>query len=451
MFHALARILRTLAATFVGSFRSGKPASSGMQIVATGTAEGAPISSVEVGASGQATQEQGAAYKRSPDSSRRYAQLNPHLVVAPLRSGTAEELADELGLYTNQEGFTACIERIRQSYERASRILMANADVAARFPDGVPLAYALYPKLEPLTADELGAMKFGGLPDIRHFHWLNNISDKGQGQVKADPSFDDRLLALARHWPTCACCHRPMKFIGQMDLTDWALAIHALTSEVHEGQDADSWRSGLGLTRTFGGARRGWWYFFACSDASTHFDNPSMDCHVWIERRYVPFKINRPGYQVNEERGLDEETARKLVEAFYEGIPARENDEDDHEQGAWPLCEPQKIVGFDIGWELDPAVGGWSLSDTMRELMEENEEVFGKGNAFTLFGSPRSQQVERRYWTVSGNGRGMGPQRMAPLLHFDDKVHDVTYQLYADMLGDFYGCNIYGKIDASCT
>ncbi len=457
MFEGLSTFLSVTRDAFFSALRISKPASSGMQAITTEASQDFADDRVADGS--------------AHNSLGKFTSINPHIVLAPFREGESEKLASQLGIYSNKEAFQDRVERIRTSYTRACQLLMANANVAAAFPVGVPLAYALYPKLEPMPEDDLGAEKIGGLPDIRQFYWANNIRQPGQETNMENPPFESRLGALAKHWPVCGACRKPMTFICQIDLTDWALAIHALTSgRTFDEGSPEYWRSGLGLTRNLGGSvHRGWWYIFACRDASSHFDNPNCDAHVWIEKRYVPLKIDIPGLQWtdSEERGVDPETARKLVEAFYQststqvlsvdGKPVIESTAghdlaSETAESYGFTFTPKKIVGFDIGWEFDSGVDvDWELSEEIRKIIDKNQDVFGCGSGFSLFGAPASQQEERRYWTLRGQGSSTQPCRMAPLLKFHDRDHDMTYQIYVDALGDFHGYNLYGKVDASCT
>ncbi|HEY9786037.1 MAG TPA: hypothetical protein V6D17_11585 [Candidatus Obscuribacterales bacterium] len=402
------------------------------------------------------------------DGLREYASINPHLIVNPLRQGSAESVASAVGRISRQEQLLACLHAVRDGYARACEKLLASPRVAARFPGAIPLAYALYPQLEAMDEDDLGAQKFGGIPDIRHAYWINNISEKETGSWVKEPSFEQRFAALVENWPYCGACHKPMTFIAQMDLSDWGMAIHALTSSGQQ-EKGDRWLSGIGWTRHFGSsAHRGWWYLFACRD--NHFDNPNADAHVWLESRAIPFKITINGvdFGSDDEQRLDDVTAKELVERFYQAtqtrtfsIEGRQIFESRQQTDFAPTpahedhfaLEPMRIVGFAIGWEFDFGVGDvdWDLRQEIDDIIEQNPQIFGSQSQFKLFGAPVSQQEQRRYWTVRGTARSGSALRMAPLLGFHDSNHDVTYQIYADMLGDFYGCNLYGKVDASCT
>ncbi len=418
--------------------------------------------------------------------------LNPNIVEA-LSDETVEALVENHEPNA-RDTFLACVDLFRSSHARAVELLMAVPQISAAFPNGVPLAYALFPQTEPMPVDELAAEKFGGLPDLTHMNWLQeryyarHLADEiaapsqlnwrnwlkkqfakrawtgKSGAASGLSSF--RWKSLVSRWPRCGCCHQPMMFLGQLDLTDWGLALHALTG-VGIGDDS---RSGLGPRRNLGSfAHRKWWYFFMCQD--NHFDCPSSDSHVWLQNRHT---LPRLGSSVSEEE------VRALLQQFYRAtvnetveIPvasrfplfgetrrrvfeqSQQVELGSQTESAVVGFNPQKVIGYKPGWEFDKGVftgdRKWRMSEAVDEVVEANPAVFGTPGQFRLFGAPASQQDESRFWTSRGGSMSGAALRMTPLLKFHSDQSDTTCQLYADMIGDFYGSQLYGKADLSCT
>lgn len=119
-----------------------------------------------------------------------------------------------------------------------------------------------------------------------------------------------------------------------------------------------------------------------------------------------------------------------------------------------PSLPLYRITGYKLGWDFDPpnrSFADWDLFQAISEAMDEHEEIFGETSHFKLFGKPRSQQEERRFWSRLSDGRQ--PRRMSPLFYFHCHELDISFQLYADLVYTGYEAEdiAYGKVDASCT
>jgi hypothetical protein len=367
--------------------------------------------------------------------------VNP-LLLTDLCADSAANLALELGHYSGA-AFLNCIDVVRSSHQRAIAALMAEPLIAAAFPAGVPLAPALYPLLESMAVDDLAAEKFGGIPDLRQLYWLRNAQ---QEHKKGGLLYDPRESSIERMWPRCGCCHLPMTFVGQLDLTDWVSAIHALTAARREAR-ADYWWSGMGGTRNCGTSfSHKWWYIFMCRD--NHCDQPSSDAHVWLHNRYQP-SVDEQVPDVMDATELKEMLVNHYLGSgqqslFLPDSPANHL-----------MIEPQRVVGYQLGWEFDFAlasgIANWPLHDAIKAVMAANAEIFAVPGKFSLFGAPRSQNTAMRPWTYRGDCLAGTPSRMSPLLSFNSIASDLTCQLYVDMGGDTHGYNLFGKSDLSNT
>jgi hypothetical protein len=402
--------------------------------------------------------------------------INPHIVHG-LSTDSDEELAHSLHPHSRAI-FLQNVATIRASYARATELLIGDPVVKEAFPNGLPLVYALYPQLKPMRRDITGAEKFGGYPDIQRLGWMWYAAHPDHGCTLTGARLQRaRWKSLVAHWPRCGCCHQPMAFLGQLDLTDWVNAIHALTRWKRGAHERDCRISGIGPERNCGtGAHRKWWYLFMCRDI--HYDNPNSDVHVWLNNYAVPEPRVFPGLddeearkkakEICEERDeppVDRPEIADLVRRYCRAVQKKTLSAGGKRHAvdvlrhrpltrAGGLITPQRVVGYHFRWELD-YIGTsetYDLDDAVEEIVDANPDVFGgRGDGIKLFGAPRSQQDERRYWTGHGDILSGGPTRMAPLLTFDSLSEDVTVQIYADLLGDFYGHNLYGKADKSNT
>lgn len=75
--------------------------------------------------------------------------------------------------------------------------------------------------------------------------------------------------------------------------------------------------------------------------------------------------------------------------------------------------------------------------------------AYHEGNCH-VFGTPRSQQEQRRYISPDSYN---GIRALTPMFCFNDSDHDMTHQFYADalMMDDISHTKAYCKLDSSCT
>lgn len=388
------------------------------------------------------------------------ATLNPHIVNA-LPSGMT---ADTSELRTSPS-VAAKLQAIAKSHEAAATaILSAIPELTAVFPKGLPLAYALYPKLKRMPVDDLAANKFGGIPDLRRTFWLQQ-SQRSHRQSQESGTLERyRERIILKRWPRCPCCNTPMKFVAQLDLSDWTLALHTLTAR--PDPDYGVPQSGLGIAEQYY-VHRTWWYIYMCTNS--HFNTPDSDALLQIEREPVQLEefegfgssrsSQKPALCDEEYRSLMQRVlASTICDTTTVGTEVlsecshRLSDPEDR-----MTIEPQQVTGFELRWHLETeqVMPGsdfslsWELEEKLEEVQEAHQELFLSAEPYQLFGKPRSQQQERRPWAQTGYSTFGPGRRMSPLLAFNFDNADVTAQIYADMLS---GRNRFScKTDMSCT
>lgn len=274
------------------------------------------------------------------------------------------------------------------------------------------MAWCLVPRFgkgRPKLTDQ----KVGGIPDLRRAIYTDRVKGK----------FD-----LSRVWPVCGICHEKMKFIAQFDLRDWLLPLHVVTGkEYTTSWDTRYFRSAIGgdkLVEYTGQYRSMWWHIFTCPNASTHYCNPNCDAEVVFSD--VPFSV--------EDNGLD-----STVKPYLDAVPHIKT------RAHSVSVASRKIDGWDFRIQID-----YDTEDQLEELMESNKDVFCWYSDFRLFGQPCSQQMPYRYWCCYGEQ----PQRMTPLICWQDARCDMTYQVYIDPFIAGSGeekDGYFAKVDASCT
>ncbi len=357
---------------------------------------------------------------------------NPHILDLTELNYNEDEILGACGVYGDASAHAkhtlwAHITQLRN----AVSILMQVPGVTKAFEKGgLPLCYKLLPQLQPLEQDELKTAKFGGVPDLSKLLFLPFLQYDGAPSVAE---------LVAKVWPRCGACHKPMGFIGQFDLGLSATLLHYLVCDrLSDHRIVNRW-SGMGTVEILSNRISGhWWYVFVCPNASDHRDNPNYNAQVIVGESHAP--------------AAQEDQQLLVANATREYMASIQPD---ISQG--PKVKLMKVTGFKLGFELDPQMSlGCDLEVAIEEAMSANPDIFGGDSAYAVFGRPASQQRPERFYTLRGGPFGE-PLRMSPLLHFTSSDSDVTYQLYGDMWSidgsrvDDMVDRLYCKVDASCT
>ena len=345
------------------------------------------------------------------------------------------------------------MELIVSSEKKARELLLAIPGVKkiGNSLNGIPLCYVLQPVTEELKSDDITIPKIGGLPDLLKevIYYQSHAKNKGKSaSIKS---------ILERIWPRCGCCYEKMRFIGQYDVTGWITALHFLTADISPKKEKwmnypDRWHSNLGSSRTTGARNfsmyETFWQFFFCPYSSGHFFDPNMDAKVFIRSHFFDKKpVTKDGvlsWEIQPSKKLDEEHDVKGIIAKIKQFAKEPKDD----SAATPFSL-RAIKELQLRWELDSPIHDCQFEEKIEKVMKENPDVFADyAPDFSLFGKPHSQQTELRPYCQRGVETA---QRMAPLIHWNDESHDVTYQMYGDLQFAYDNESIFAKIDSSCT
>jgi hypothetical protein len=318
----------------------------------------------------------------------------------------------------------------------------------------VPGEHLLY-RLDPQTApsqdavSDFTAARFGGLPDLRRFFHAHGYRDKTD-EKRYEKEWRAYMLSpmdpnrppqpeptkvnlppiaewVEKMWPRCNCCHKPMEFIGQLELTDWQVAILQATYFLPEEMEFKSWVKEAAYTGAANkrmvehvSCYRTWMYFFKCE--YRHWEEPNSDARVMIAMVQTNPRDNEPDIPA-----WTDEQFHAAVAAFTSEHQIQEID---------PLLVTDYALKFDVEEHT-----GW-------ELRKAHPEVFDSDCNFQLFGEARSQQDPKRYLCTNSYG---GPHYQAPLLSWDDNENDITHQMYGCPRCVGIEHTIWGKMDSSNT
>jgi hypothetical protein len=284
-----------------------------------------------------------------------------------------------------------------------------------------PIVFTLVPRFGE-GVPGLRDQKVGGVPDLRTYLY----TERG----------DDGRFNLGRVWPRCGVCGALMAAVGQFDLLPWLLPIHCLTGVEINRYSRAYLLSPVGSGRLCEHAAIFEDYLlhvFACPISSQQFDHPGNDATVLVSDSY------RRRDDVSR-RSIDPATEADYLASLPDLTPSND---------AFVIA-PRKIIGWDFRLTFDwDENHDYELIKRDREIVDARPDVFvGSHVDFSLFGTARSQQTPRRYWSVFGYDGA--PRRMTPFVAFDDENADMTYQVYVDF-ARCDGYEIHGKVDASCT
>jgi hypothetical protein len=403
---------------------------------------------------------------------------NPH-IINEINNGAVEKLCEE-----EQEKSTLFLNK----YKRAGELTAKAQDTLKSVPaNRTPLAYRLEPRLSDITDfnnDVLLSPKFGGIPDMTW--WYSFVIDHGKMEGKETQKLDENIK---EHWPVCGCCHKPLWFLGQVNMTDWARVIHLLTYEdIAKEEYQKNNRHFYQLSGLGSGDKVGlnllshdlWWYFFYCD--CFNYNIESSSAVVLLRYKFKGFK-DVPDFLVKELEKKDLSDKEKIqLESLKKMLDPKEK-----EKCLWPIedyCKavekfmeenkihPEKIKpddgtcgkiplqfinGFDLRFDIDyPGVIHEDLYETLYYGDNKPEkDIFGSSGPYSLFGRPHSQQEEPRYVCSYGYDNsfdGWKIHRMAPIICWNDSEHDMTRQMYGCFrCVDSQSNTVWAKMDHSCT
>lgn len=381
-------------------------------------------------------------------------------------------------------------------YSRAKEMLYSFPKSPFKIKSHIPLAYRLEPQLSDITDfnnDNLASPKFGGVPYMTW--WYSFCYDKAEieGQESQKEGQESQKLDenIKENWPICGCCHKPLWFLGQIDITEWAQVIHLLTYEdLKKGKKLKDWEkrdrhyhqlSGLGsgdkvnLNLT---SHDLWWYFFYCDCFNFNIESSSAVVLLKpkfqgllsdpnfllkeLEKPNLSEKRRREIEALKNLRGPDKEKCLWPIEEYYEAAVKFMKENERHPEfidsrdtcGKVPL---QFIKNFKLHFDLDyPGMISDDLYDAFiynDEKDPEREDIFAGYSTYSLFGRPRSQQQEPRYVCSFGyEGESWKIHRMAPIICWDDSKHDMTRQMYGCFrCVDTQSDTVWARMDNSCT
>lgn len=388
---------------------------------------------------------------------------NPHII-------------DKINDNKSSEKTTLFLEK----YQRARDIISA----FPKSPDPIPLAYRLSPQLSDITdfnQDVLGLPKFGGIPDMSWwFSFTVDFSVMYQGK-QGKHKTQDLKETIKKSWPVCCCCHKPLRFLGQVEISEWARVIHSLTCTNYaekEYQQNSSYKiSGLGSGDKVGlnSGSDLWWYIFFC-DCWENYDVESSSAAIILKNKYRPVRNSflqekLKNSDLSKEEKLEcealldivgpdkdkclwpEEEYKAAVESFMEESNIHpETFKSDSGMGKIPL---QFLEDFHLRFDIDyPNVIHDDIYDYLyygSKMKEEN--IFGINGEYQFFGRPHSQQEEPRFMCSYGREfNGFNIHRQAPIICWDDSERDMTHQMYGCLRCSHSQTDtVWARMDHSCT
>jgi hypothetical protein len=341
---------------------------------------------------------------------------NPHIVRFPREKIPEDKYPLLFGNDQSAQLLDSHFQEWMTKWNEAQRILNGKKKIGI-----YPLAYRLEPKLsEVLELDSLEDSKFGGIPDFRQEYGFKFPKNKTLNQL------------IKEKWPKCSCCYEPMNFLCGLDMNDWLLTIHNMTSTNSIGENKYQ-NSGLGFDKAVG--INSWpshsikWNIFYCKEP--HFDNPNSDAGIRINHI---FKSSNLELTSKEKVWSQEEYAQAISKVtiankITSNIPI------------------QKITGYSLKFDVD-IPGTEFYPDWITEETEKYPQIFGKKSKYQFFGQPHSQQMPKRYFCQNSY---LGVHRMAPIVNWTDQDNDFSYQIYSCLRCGNESNYAWAKTDGSCT
>jgi hypothetical protein len=353
------------------------------------------------------------------------------------------------------------------------------------------LAYRLDLETEDLKTDQLYASKIGGRPDLCATESIGRYLLKGSSDKFEFPTVGQ---FVAKNWPRCPVCLRPMRFLAQINLWDWFTVIHQLTGHEEEkghGRCWERWHSALGYGQTLlqyglsqlAGKHLMIWH---CSSSCSFGLESRVRCQwsnnglIALSRKKMLRKLEIRLWHAKP--AIPAPTSDQAIDMFGDGFPwtiaeycravdsfaegetrlqingAFERNERDENPGFVRVVKHGQVSRADYPIILSPskrivdAKIGFDPDDMSYEDWPGNP-IFHAKSAFVLFGTGRSQQEPRNPFCPEPYG---GAHRMAPLIAYDEPEQDLTHQIYTCLAcgsAPYGGFNnsFPGVLDSSCT
>ncbi len=305
--------------------------------------------------------------------------------------------------------------------------------------EDVDIAYRLEPQLSGITdisQDVLKAPKFGGIPDMMNwFDFTYKHPEKKKEPIKR---------VISRTWPLCSCCHKPLRFLGQINMGEWAIALHLLTYETWGGtEEYDIYHQlsplGSGNINNLGHTVRScerWYYLLYCNCQNQ--DNPNSNAVVLTKNIFRPEPSSVPNLVLGNACLWSEEEYKKAVNDFM-------HEHDIHpETPREPVIPLQFIEDLKILFDLEGVIPDQVRNNTFKH------SLFKRKGSYQLFGAPESQQNEARYMCTYGRDR-YRLHRQAPVITWGDQEGKKTFQMYGCFRCIGQGGKVWGRVDSSYT
>lgn len=375
---------------------------------------------------------------------------------------------DDFNCLPAHHGFALDSDSLKAQLEERLAQFRAGYEEARRIVGQKPrLIYRLDLATKDLSGDDINASKIGGLPDLGGTGGI----DKYRIGSTSKFSFPTVDQFVAKNWPHCPVCLRPMRFLAQINIWDWIIVIHQLTAQIDKGNIKPSWNnwySGLGdgyslfkygVSDLVKKRLMIWHCASSCSPglhsrvqcqwsndglAAIDEDKRTSELGTSLEiasaselpapgqivdmfGRAYPWTINE--YRLAVDRFVKSQTVLQIHLRDRKTRFLRAIDHNSKEDGDYPIIIPPKLIA--------DAKIGFDLAD--REAPDD--PIFNPESDFILFGEGRSQQDPYSPFCPSSY---YGPHRMAPVIAYDEPGRDLTHQLYSCIT---CGSDEYGELD----
>ncbi|KKQ99151.1 MAG: hypothetical protein UT24_C0027G0003 [Candidatus Woesebacteria bacterium GW2011_GWB1_39_12] len=333
--------------------------------------------------------------------------LLPTIIRDPRRE--TEHDPPSFALYSHRTGqCKSNHKKFLQSFDEAKSLVGDSLDLAFRFDV----------QTESMSSDNLKESKFGGLPNFENFFSHEETAEQ----------------FVNRHWPRCGVCHKPMQFIGQVDLSDWLWAIHSITLQKVE-DDRD----------------------FACSLLGYKLDHNWMTFWFCQETHFYAFNTHTSVVKGMDSREWDTDfrVCKFTTDDLMPELIKLDAESRSHER-LLHVPQLERVVGIDLKWDL---IAKSDLSeeedeeawDKCWELKGNVPRLFGNDSFYELFGDESTQQMSMECLSQ----RNFPVKQMTPVISWNCYEEDITNQIFADLCqwNDWSSLdnNAFGLINSTCT
>jgi hypothetical protein len=240
---------------------------------------------------------------------------------------------------------------------------------------------------------------FGGKPDFR-------IYEREIKNESAD-AFVNRL------WPKCGFCHKPMTFVGQIDLGDWLYAFHSFMATKDRNQYVSPFGKFIGIESDLLYFR--YLSFWFCNEPHFFVFNNANACA----------KISKYKDILSESLTFFGRDLQPAVNFFYDkSISGPEETKDERNEVYIPK---EMITDIEIKWDIitNDFNRQWSTYNRYPELFMTDR------NSYVLFGADVLQSESPSFISQRRNSSG-DPIPMMPIINWRSRRSNITNQLYVD-------------------